>query len=155
MCNSLAFRFTPAPPHGPVVTSDPPKPYDEAETAYVRHRIATGEFEDRETREEVNDLLRLEQYVQDPPEGFGGGVQYGKLRNEYPVAFDAIQAELDPAGFERRREREAAEHEEQLSDEIAVREEHRRAEREANERRHVRAWAAVERDRNEWEELAE
>lgn len=155
MCNSLAFRFTPDPLLAPVVTSNPPKPYDEAETAYVRHRIATGEYEDRETREAVNELLRLEQYVQDPPEGFGGGVQYGKLRNKHPVAYDAIQAELDPAGFERRRERERDNREEDRAYEIAVREEQRQAEREADERRHEREWAEVERDRRQWEGVAE
>lgn len=126
------------------MTSTPPKPYTEAETAYVRHRIATGEFEDTETRETVNDLLRLEQFVQNPPAGFGGGVLFGRLRNRHAIAYDAIQAELAPETFQRRRARERATRQEELAHERATQAQ-RQEECEAA-RRHERDWAAVQRN---------
>lgn len=147
MYNSVAFRFTPVHAHVPVVTSEPPKPYDEAETAYVRHRIATGDFEDRETREAVNDLLRLEEFVTDPPTGFGGGVYYGQLRNEHPDAYDAIQAELDPDAFRSRRRRERKKREERLEYELERRAQRRQETAEENETRHEREWQSVAEDR--------
>ena len=146
MCNSVAFRFTHAHPLGPVVTNDPPKPYSEAETAYVRHRIATGEFEDEQTREEVNDLLRLEEFVTDPPTGFGGGVYYGQLRNKHPDAYDAIQAELDPVSFRSRRRRERENREAHLEYELERRARRRQEAAERNEKRHEREWQSVTED---------
>lgn len=149
MYNRIAFRFTFSHRLSPVVTSDPPKPYTEAETAYVRHCIATGEFADTETREAVNDLLRLEEFVENPPDGFGGGLLFGRLRNEHPIAYDAIQAELDPESFRCRREREQEQRGEELAYELAVRKQKQQAEREAAHKRHEREWASVERDREE------
>jgi hypothetical protein len=129
------------------VTNDPPKPYSEAETAYVRHRIATGEFDDRETRQEVNDFLRLEEFVTAPPTGFGGGVYYGRLRNKHPDAYDAIQAELDPDAFRSRRRRERENREAQLEHELERRARRRQEAAERNEKRNEREWQSVAADR--------
>lgn len=136
------------------MTSEPPKPYTDAETAYVRHRIATGDFEDRETREEVNDLLRLEQFVQNPPDGFGGGVQYGKLRNKHPDAYDAIQGELDPESYRTRRRREREKRAEQREYELECRARRRQEAAERNEKRHEREWQSVTEDRDAWEAVS-
>ena len=143
MCNYVAFRFTPVHPLGPVVTNDPPKPYSEAETAYVRHRIATGDFSDPATRETVNDLLRLEQFVTDPPTGFGGGVYYGRLRNKHPDAYDAIQSELDPEAFRARRRRERERQEERRRYELERRARRRQEAAAQNEKRLEREWESV------------
>ena len=117
----------------------PPKSLSEVESEFILDEIQHREFALEEDREYIADLVQIEQYVLNPPDGFGGGKHFGLLRNRHPDAYDHIQRELDPEGYEERKRRKR---------------EHARQKEETKSSAH-RAREKLETYRKQWEAVTE
>jgi hypothetical protein len=84
-----------------------PTRYTEVESRFVRQQIAEGSYDDVDHRQYVDDLVAIDRYVRNPPCSFGAGIHFGVVRNRHPGAYDIVQEELDPEGYEERKRREA------------------------------------------------
>jgi hypothetical protein len=83
-----------------------PTRYTEVESRLVRKQIAEGSYDDVDHRQYVDDLVALDRYVRTPPRSFGAAMHFGVIRNRHPGAYDIVQEELDPEGYEQRKRRE-------------------------------------------------
>lgn len=73
---------------------------DKPLSKYVRDRINAAPFNDR-TRRVVFDLLLIEKFAIRPPRSWIGGMFEDSLRRRHLAAYDAINAELNEAKYER------------------------------------------------------
>ncbi len=72
--------------------------YDQdVKTSYVRNKIKESTFNDLDY---IKALVKLENFVENPPSNFNSGMYFSMLKNKYNRDYLSIFKELDPNGFE-------------------------------------------------------
>lgn len=79
------------------ITEQPPKPYAEVKSEYIKSKIREGSFEDEEHRKYIHALIWLEKCVtEERPAGWPTGMMLSKITEKYSDELKIIRRELDP-----------------------------------------------------------
>ena len=73
---------------------------------FVRNRIKALPL-NAQNREYIGDLLDIEHWILHGADGMAGNMHYGGLADHHPEEYDAIERELRPRDFARRKREEA------------------------------------------------
>lgn len=84
----------------------PEKPYTDVKSDHIKQEIAQRDFDNRDDRKYVNQLVLIESLIEKDGIGRCGGRTLENLKKRYPAAYNRIQKELQPEKHQERKKQE-------------------------------------------------